>query len=85
MINLSIKKLEKYHACQDAKDWFANSKTKTLEDAYELLIKENHPKKYNWTNWIVERLLNKNNLPNPKRRQHVSFVRQRKNHCGAGL
>ena len=59
MINLSIKKLEKYDACQDAKDWFTNSKTKTLEDAYELLIKENHPNKYNWTKWIISRLLNK--------------------------
>ena len=61
MINLSIKKLEKYDACQIAKDWFTNSKTKTLEDAYEQLIKENHLFKYQWTSWIVARLLNKNN------------------------
>ena len=61
MINLSIKTLEKYNACQDAKDWFANSKTKTLEDAYNQLIKENHLFKYQWTSWIVARLLNKNN------------------------
>jgi hypothetical protein len=59
-MNINIKTLTKYNACNEAQEWFINSKCKTIEEGYKKLKEEKHLNKYHWTNWIISRLLNKN-------------------------
>lgn len=48
--------LDKYDACQNAKEWVLSLKNKSIENIFKIGMKE---KKYQWINWGICRLFNK--------------------------
>ncbi len=55
-MKLTIEMLDRLIACDDGKEWFVNSKCKTVAGSCKKAMKEGH---HDWANWLVIKLLNR--------------------------
>jgi len=59
--NLSIKYLNSIGACSEVVNWVKDQKDKNIEALAVYLFKEKDTEKLEWGNWLICRLLNKEN------------------------
>ena len=57
---MNVKMLTDLFACKESIDWFVeNCKDNcSTEEAINILYENNHPKSFEWSNWLIVRLLN---------------------------
>ena len=57
-MNLTMSKLKKLNACNNAREAFGNQKECDIFKLFDLMIKQ---EKFSWANWLIVRLLNRQN------------------------
>jgi len=61
-MNITKEKLTELHACKNSITWFEqNPGITTVEQGIKLLWETDHPEKFNWSNWILSRVLTHRN------------------------
>jgi len=61
-MNITKEKLTELHACKNSITWFEqNPGITTVEQGIALLWETDHHSKFNWSNWILSRVLNHHN------------------------
>jgi len=60
-MNITIAKLKKWDACKDGIQYFKDHKFTSVEQAITEILKTDHNQRYEWSNWLFSKILNKEN------------------------
>jgi hypothetical protein len=60
-MNMTVVKLTKLDACPEGIQYFKEHKFKTVEQAITEILKTNHDKRLDWSNWLISHSLSKMN------------------------